>query len=372
MNKERSYARKAIAGFEMGGTKLFDVYGAGALGKLFGNPSQVSISGDEAAPADEAAPVDTKAPVDTTAQVVRPLVKPVVKVDDDVLKVGPEIANKLINAPPNIAQDLPKKKDYFKLLEEKLTEDKSGISSQDKYMALLQASLGTMAAASQPGAKFLGSIGQGGMAGIKQIEDARVLRAKERASDIDAYAKLAEIQQKSKEKKETQSEKTDTFNAGRIQNSISNIGKVLQKDPNSATNFIVENFIDTPVIGTAVKAFTNPNSQIVKNNMFEGIDAILTLGTGAAYNKEQRTAEVNQYMPLAGESDEVKKGKLENLINVYALAYERAGSDTLVNPDILRDQFSSIYFPNKNIETKPKGKKPDSEFRSAADKILGE
>jgi len=77
-------------------------------------------------------------------------------------------------------------------------------------------------------------------------------------------------------------------------------------------------------------------------------------------------------MPLAGESDEVKKGKLENLINVYALAYKRAGSDTLVNPDILRDQFSSIYFPNKNIETKPKGKKPDSEFRSAADKILGE
>jgi hypothetical protein len=130
--------------------------------------------------------------------VVAPKAPPVVNKNE--LKVSPDIANVLISTPPNIAQDVPKKKDYFKLLEEKLTENKSGISSQDKYMALLQASLGTMAAASQPGAKFLGSIGQGGMAGIKQIEDAQVLRAKERASDIDAYAKLAEIQQKTKEK----------------------------------------------------------------------------------------------------------------------------------------------------------------------------
>jgi len=155
---------------------------------------------DEAAPTAETASVDTAAPVVATAPVVKPRVAPVVNAGDGVLKVGPEIANKLINAPPNIAQDVPKKKDYFKLLEEKLTENKSGISSQDKYMALLQASLGTMAAASQPGAKLLGSIGQGGMAGIKQIEDARVLRAKERAGDLDTYAKLAEIQQKSKEK----------------------------------------------------------------------------------------------------------------------------------------------------------------------------
>ena len=161
------------------------------------------------APAPKSAPPDA-API---AQVVAEAADPVV--NENKLKVSPDIANVLSSTPSSIAQDVPKKKDYFKLLEEKLTENKSGISSQDKYMALLQASLGTMAAASQPGAKFLGSIGQGGMAGIKQIEDAQVLRAKERASDIDAYAKLAEIQQKSKEKSLSKGQEAIDTNYGK-------------------------------------------------------------------------------------------------------------------------------------------------------------
>jgi hypothetical protein len=44
-------------------------------------------------------------------------------------------------------------------------------------MALLQASLGTMAAASQPGGTFLGSIGQGGLLGVKQLQEAKAARA---------------------------------------------------------------------------------------------------------------------------------------------------------------------------------------------------
>ena len=60
---------------------------------------------------------------------------------------------------------------------DKLLSDDQPLSSQDKYMALLQASLGTMAAASQPGAKFLGSIGQGGMLGVKQLQEAKAARA---------------------------------------------------------------------------------------------------------------------------------------------------------------------------------------------------
>jgi len=67
--------------------------------------------------------------------------------------------------------------DAYKERMDKLLSDDQPLSSQDKYMALLQASLGTMAAASQPGAKFLGSIGQGGMLGVKQLQEAKAARA---------------------------------------------------------------------------------------------------------------------------------------------------------------------------------------------------
>jgi len=56
------------------------------------------------------------------------------------------------------------------------------ISSRDKWMALLQASLGTMAAASQPGATALGSVGQGGLTGLQGLREVQAQRAKEKMS----------------------------------------------------------------------------------------------------------------------------------------------------------------------------------------------
>jgi hypothetical protein len=67
--------------------------------------------------------------------------------------------------------------DAYKERMDRLLGDKQPLSSQDKYMALLQASLGTMAAASQPGGTFLGSIGQGGLLGVKQLQEAKASRA---------------------------------------------------------------------------------------------------------------------------------------------------------------------------------------------------
>lgn len=65
---------------------------------------------------------------------------------------------------------------YKKRMEELLSGDQP-LSSQDKYMALLQAGLGTMASASKPGATFLGSIGEGGMSGVQSLDELRKERA---------------------------------------------------------------------------------------------------------------------------------------------------------------------------------------------------
>ena len=72
------------------------------------------------------------------------------------------------------------------------------ISSQDKNLAFLQASLGTMAAASQPGAKFLGSVGQGGLVGLESLQKAKELKSKEKESELETYATLAALEEKNK------------------------------------------------------------------------------------------------------------------------------------------------------------------------------
>jgi hypothetical protein len=83
----------------------------------------------------------------------------------------PDPAAKAINARKQAESDA------YKERMDRLLGDKQPLSSQDKYMALLQASLGTMAAASQPGGTFLGSIGQGGLLGVKQLQEAKAARA---------------------------------------------------------------------------------------------------------------------------------------------------------------------------------------------------
>lgn len=59
--------------------------------------------------------------------------------------------------------------------------DVSSRMAQNPWLALMRAGLGTMAAASKPGATFLGSIGEGGLLGVKTLEQQREEDRKERA-----------------------------------------------------------------------------------------------------------------------------------------------------------------------------------------------
>ena len=95
-------------------------------------------------------------------------------------------------------------KDYYALLEKMAEEGDDGeASKKDKYMALLQAGLGTMAAASQPGAKFLGSIGQGGLMGVEGLQQARAARAQDRMKKMTLYGTLAGRQDASEDRAAT-------------------------------------------------------------------------------------------------------------------------------------------------------------------------
>jgi len=95
----------------------------------------------------------------------------------------------------------PAGRDYYALLEKMAEEGGSeATSSKDKYMALLQASLGTMAAASQPGGTFLGSIGQGGLLGVESLQKLKAARAEDRMKKMTLYGTLAGRQEASEDR----------------------------------------------------------------------------------------------------------------------------------------------------------------------------
>ena len=66
----------------------------------------------------------------------------------------------------------------------------AALTPDDKNMAMLQAGLATMAAASQPGATALGALGQGGLAGV---EEARRIKAADRSARLDEFNKNVAI-----------------------------------------------------------------------------------------------------------------------------------------------------------------------------------
>jgi hypothetical protein len=114
---------------------------------------------------------------------------------DVQLPPAPEVNIDQSEPAPTAGQEKPARtggKDYYALLEKMAEEGDDGeASKKDKYMALLQAGLGTMAAASQPGAKFLGSIGQGGLMGVEGLQQARAERAQDRMKKMTLYGTLA-------------------------------------------------------------------------------------------------------------------------------------------------------------------------------------
>ena len=79
-----------------------------------------------------------------------------------------------------------------KSMRDAITKDVTKMSAQqpldhkDAGMALLQTGLAIMKSASQPGARFLGSIGEGGAYGLNELQKLQALRAQQRLKSIAA------------------------------------------------------------------------------------------------------------------------------------------------------------------------------------------
>jgi len=139
----------------------------------------------------------------------------------------------------------------------------------------------------------------------------------------------------------TESQSNAAFNAGRIADALATVGKIIETDPDASTSAVLEGTEGVPFLAPIGRKIASPNQEIFRNNMTDAIDAVITLGTGAAYTGEQKIAARNAYLPQTGESQEAKDEKYRKFISVYGLAREkaRAAGKDLPDPAIFQKMF---------------------------------
>lgn len=129
-------------------------------------------------------------------------------------------------------------------------------------------------------------------------------------------------------------EQNTAFNAKRVLNSAQRIANVIQRNSGAMSAGALEAAArGLPLIGEGAAAMIrSEDRQIVEQN-YEGIvDALLFMATGAAYNKEQREATINEIKPLFTDKAAAladKRGKLAEYIEAAKIKSGRAWTPEL-------------------------------------------
>lgn len=139
----------------------------------------------------------------------------------------------------------------------------------------------------------------------------------------------------------TESAQGAAYNAGRIADALTAASGIISRNPGAATSFALEATDGIPGLAAAGRMMSGEDEQMFRNNMADAVDAIITLGTGAAYTGEQKIAARNAYLPQIGEKQKTKDEKYRKLISTYGLAKEkaRAAGINLPNPEVFAPMF---------------------------------
>ena len=129
----------------------------------------------------------------------------------------------------------------------------------------------------------------------------------------------------------TEGERKAATLLSRLEFSENQLREAVKSDKGAASpSLLAEGARRIPFIGgdTTANAFTPEARQRVEAAQLDILDAALTLGTGAAYTREQLEGYRRSYFPQLGDSDATIKDKaarLENIINSARIAAGRAG-----------------------------------------------
>ena len=137
-----------------------------------------------------------------------------------------------------------------------------------------------------------------------------------------------------KQDKPTQGENTYSYHATRIASALNDIQGVLSKNKGAATTLV-------PGDNLVSKAFRGDDSNIVQSALPELGDALLTLGTGAAYTQIQFDNQWKANLPAVGDTDAVLEKKFGRVEALYNRAKANAGTQGIDLPKI--DSIAALY-----------------------------
>jgi hypothetical protein len=129
-------------------------------------------------------------------------------------------------------------------------------------------------------------------------------------------------------------EQNTAFNAKRVLNSAKRIAEAIKRNPEAMSAGVLEAVArGVPLIGEGAAALIrSEDRQIVEQNYEGVIDSLLFMATGAAYNKEQREATINEIKPLVTDKPAAladKRGKLTEYIEAAKIKSGRAWTPEL-------------------------------------------
>ena len=179
----------------------------------------------------------------------------------------------------------------------------------------------------------------------------------------DFEQKKFKTQQETDRRKELRggsSEQKDRFLADNALNAAKNIIKIVKENPDaSAPTYGAE--IATGIFGDLIgRKFKSEDRKIVEDSQRQFLEAVLTLGTGAAYNQEQLEGAKATYFPQPGDGEKARLIKQQSMIMAIDAAINRTG---VLAPQIkpkleeLKALIQDSYTPkpaNQPIEDKNK------------------
>ena len=128
----------------------------------------------------------------------------------------------------------------------------------------------------------------------------------------------------------------------RLQFSENQLEEALKTDPGAATPTLTAQALRRFGPEALANSATKESRQKVEAAQLDILDAALTLGTGAAYTKEQLEGYRKSYFPQIGDEEGTVKDKKARLANVIKAAKVAAGRAAPAEPAAPKSDFSNI------------------------------
>jgi hypothetical protein len=124
----------------------------------------------------------------------------------------------------------------------------------------------------------------------------------------------------------TEGERTAGFLSTRLNNSLNQLKTVTGEKPSAASPNVKAEAIKFFTRSDYLKNLANPESrQQVEAAQYDILDSALTLGTGAAYTREQLESYRQSYFPQLGDKPKTVEDKAKRLEGLLDAAYQKAG-----------------------------------------------